>query len=228
MAAQTGVLNRGICWLFALAEGRWNDFLEYAADPRLTPGGRQICLIQAAWRGYPVPDDLLDKEVRLRLDGSDLETAGAFEAVAYAAMRGWWEDYERWLAAMRNMPRHVQAVPMLEGYALWRSGDPEGARATLENSAQWPPVRLWLGHINMELGRPEVARGYYSSFFVEGQPWTRSLYYLGLAYEEMGELEKAQEAYAEYLDIWKNADPELEPMKEQAVLRLEAILAERG
>ena len=59
------------------------------------------------------------------------------------------------------------------------------------------------------------------------QPFPRALY-LGLAYEQMDELEKAQEAYAEYLDIWKDADPELEPLKEQARVRLEAILAQRG
>ncbi len=57
---------------------------------------------------------------------------------------------------------------------------------------------------------------YFSSSFEFGMPWTQSLYDLGFAYEEMGEFEKAQAAYAEYLDIWKNADLELEPLKQQA------------
>ena len=82
--------------------------------------------------------------------------------------------------------------------------------------SQWPPVRFWLGRINLELGRPEDAAVYFSSYFDAGMPWTRSLYYLGLAYEEMGELQRAQAAYAGYLDIMKNADPELEPLKQQA------------
>ncbi|MCH7720792.1 MAG: hypothetical protein IH988_07355, partial [Planctomycetes bacterium] len=34
--------------------------------------------------------------------------------------------------------------------------------------------------------------------------------------DKSAEIEKAREAYAEYLDIWKNADPELEPLKQQA------------
>jgi tetratricopeptide (TPR) repeat protein len=207
-AELTGELSGSYCWKFALAEGRWNDFLTSVNDPRLAPGWQFICLVQARWRGYPVPEELL--ESALPGEAEALESPGAWEAIA--------------------MPEQVPNVPILEGYRLWRAGDLEQARKALEGSIQLEPVRWWLGHINLELGRPEAAAWYFSTFFVSplGMPWTRSLYYLGLAYEQMGEVEKAQEAYAEYLDIWSEADPELEPLKEQARVRLEAILAERG
>ncbi len=43
------------------------------------------------------------------------------------------------------------------------------------------------------------------------------------ACEEMDEIGKSQAAYSEFLDIWKNADPELEPIRQlarDALLRL--------
>ena len=227
-AELTDELSGDICWKFALTEGKWRDFLAHTDDPRLAPGWRFICLVQAHWRGYPVSEELLEEA--LPRVAQELESPGTWEAVAYMASEGRWEEYERRLAALRAMPEQAPNVPVLEGYRLWLAGDLEGARETLETSPQLPPVRWWLGQINLEMGRPAAAVWYFSSFFGSplGVPWTRSLYYLGLAYEEMGELEKAQGAYAEYLDIWKDADPELEPLKEQARVRLAAILAARG
>ena len=40
--------------------------------------------------------------------------------------------------------------------------------------------------------------------------------YLGQAYEELGETDKARTAYASFVDMWGDADPELQPMVEEA------------
>jgi tetratricopeptide (TPR) repeat protein len=227
-AELTDELSGEICWKFALAQGRWSDFLAYSDDPRLAPGWRFACLVQAHWRDYPVAEELLEEA--LPREAPELELPGTWEVIAYAASKGRWEEYERRLAALRATPKQAADAPIIEGYRLLRAGDLEQARKTLEGAPQLPPVRWWLGQISLEIGQPAAAAWYFSTFFDSplGNPWTRSLYYLGLAYEQMGELEKAQEAYAEYLDIWKEADPELEPLKEQARARLEAILAARG
>ena len=110
---------------------------------------------------------------------------------------------------------------------------PEAFHHDLESlpiAYRWPPVRWWLGRINLELGRPEAAEQYFLSFgrWGGGLHWTRALYYLGQAYEQMGDLERAQQAYSDYLDAWKDADPELQPLVEQGRERLEEILASRG
>ena len=58
---------------------------------------------------------------------------------------------------------------------------------------------------------------------------------LGSAYERLGQLydakgdhEKAAEYYARFVELWRDADPELQPRVEAAQARLDQIFAERG
>ena len=46
--------------------------------------------------------------------------------------------------------------------------------------------------------------------------------------EERGDWEKAAEYYARFVELWVDADPELQPRVQAAQQRLEEILAERG
>lgn len=46
--------------------------------------------------------------------------------------------------------------------------------------------------------------------------FTKALYDLGQIYTEMGEAERARDAYAEFIERWRNADPELQPWVENA------------
>jgi len=48
------------------------------------------------------------------------------------------------------------------------------------------------------------------------------------AYEELGEMDKAVAAYAEFIEGWSNADPEVQPMVDAARARLDEIVRERG
>ncbi len=59
--------------------------------------------------------------------------------------------------------------------------------------------------------------------------------YLGVTYERLGQLhderedwEKAAEYYAKLVDLWKEADPELQPRVQAAQRRLDEIFAQRG
>jgi tetratricopeptide (TPR) repeat protein len=59
--------------------------------------------------------------------------------------------------------------------------------------------------------------------------------YLGVTYERLGQLyderedwEKAAEYYAKLVELWREADPELQPRVDAAQKRLDAIFAERG
>ncbi len=59
--------------------------------------------------------------------------------------------------------------------------------------------------------------------------------YLGVTYERLGQLhderedwEKAAEYYARFVELWQEADPELQPRVEAAQKRLDEIFAQRG
>ena len=49
---------------------------------------------------------------------------------------------------------------------------------------------------------------------------------LGELYEERGEREKAVEYYNKFVELWKDADPELQPQVEDVRRRLAALVGE--
>ena len=51
---------------------------------------------------------------------------------------------------------------------------------------------------------------------------------LGQLYNEKGDLEKAVTYYAQFVELWADADAVLQPRVETAQTRLEEILRERG
>jgi len=51
---------------------------------------------------------------------------------------------------------------------------------------------------------------------------------LGEMYDERGDWEKAAEYYARFVELWQEADPELQPRVEAAQRRLDEIFAQRG
>ncbi len=55
----------------------------------------------------------------------------------------------------------------------------------------------------------------------------RVLYRLGELYEERGDRVKAADRYAEFVKLWKRADPDLQPKVTEAKQRLEALSGER-
>ncbi len=52
--------------------------------------------------------------------------------------------------------------------------------------------------------------------------------HLGQLYDEQGDWEKAAEYYARFVELWREADSELQPRVRAAQQRLEEIFAERG
>ena len=51
---------------------------------------------------------------------------------------------------------------------------------------------------------------------------------LGQLYDEKGDYENASRNYAGFVELWREADPELQPRVETAQKRLEQIIAEGG
>ena len=123
------------------------------------------------------------------------------------------------------------ASDALDAYGWARNGDPverEEAIEKLEELA-WtglPPsiwVRWWLGELQMEEGRPAAAVRYLETLRSSGVPHVGNLL-LGRAYTELGDREKARDAYVRFLQAWEEADPDL-PQLDEARAALEELLA---
>lgn len=129
------------------------------------------------------------------------------------------------------------------GYAAWRLEDePQTALAQLEEaraqitgwvgseSSRWvspaAAIRLWLGELHAELGQPERAARYFRSLYYETVLHAFARYRLGEMYERLDRLDEARSAYATFVDAWAEADPELQPLVEDARRRLAALMAE--
>jgi len=51
---------------------------------------------------------------------------------------------------------------------------------------------------------------------------------LGELYEERGQLDKARDYYGRFVDLWKNADPELQGVVKEVKQRLTKLAGEGG
>ena len=95
--------------------------------------------------------------------------------------------------------------PLARAYEA--SGQPDSARSVYEQLLSRPdPVRL----------------------FADQGAGALTLERLGQLYDERGDWEKAAEYYARFVELWKAADPELQPRVEAAQQRLDEIFAARG
>jgi tetratricopeptide (TPR) repeat protein len=107
----------------------------------------------------------------------------------------------------------------------------------MERSVCQPCGHLWMGRAADMAGRPEAAIAAYEAYM--GRPWAmRSildgfalgsvLERLGQLHDEQGDTEQAAVYYAQFTDLWSEADPSVQPRVEAARARLEEIVRERG
>jgi tetratricopeptide (TPR) repeat protein len=140
-------------------------------------------------------------------DMLDLEWAAA---QAYAS-----GDYAQALQLMRtSIDLEVEKVPDRDpatdaddlADVLYVAGDPQGAIAEYE---RW-------------LGRRELFRAW------SDRKLAPILERVAQLYDELGDTENAAVYYAQFVDVWAEADPEFQPRVEAARARLEEIVRERG
>ena len=93
-------------------------------------------------------------------------------------------------------------TPLAIGLAFDRGGKSDSARAYLTKYVEMT-----------ESGR----------FFMDRWYLAPSLYRLGELYESAGDTKHATEYYGRFVDLWKNADPELQPRVEEARKRMERM-----
>ena len=93
-----------------------------------------------------------------------------------------------------------------------------------------------IGRAHDLAGHPDSAMVYYQKFLAtrDGQPdedarWrARTHRWLGELYEAKGETRQAIEQYARFVELWADADPELQPQVTEVRGRLERLRARVG
>jgi tetratricopeptide (TPR) repeat protein len=131
------------------------------------------------------------------------------------------EVADGWIAAAEG--RYADAIPAL------RNADAGYGCQPCADQAVGMAFDLW--------GKQDSAAVYYEKYltpafnfrtWVDGlrRGWT--LERLGQLYDEMGDLERAAGYYGLFVDLWAEADPELQPRVRAARARMEEIARERG
>lgn len=234
-----------------LWRGRLNEGLSYLEEPAgpAAQHGRATAVCVARASGLSLPEELTTSV----LGSSAIDNlSGAHRVLcagALAADRGRWADYDRAVAELERRAERafVEAdsvdalrssgrAKALEGYGLWRRGQPTAALALLEASqarVDWVS-RWWLGRLYYEVGRLgdservfQSASGYiiWSPLFI----YPLAQLQLGKVYEDSNQYDKALESYEYFVHHWRDADAELQPMVEearQAVIRLKGLQRE--
>jgi class 3 adenylate cyclase/tetratricopeptide (TPR) repeat protein len=231
-----GIVRR--FWVY-LGSGKLREAVAGLDDPRLPASLIAGSLLIGHYAGMPVPSERLDRELSRSPPESTLTTQ-TFRAGLYAAERGRWADHDSALARVREharssyaandsaQARQAQAMEKgLRGYALWKRGRLEEAARLLREAQRESDfdrnlnrhLRWFLGQLLLETGRPEEAVPYFESFWPGAfslNEFPLSYFYLGRAYEQMQEYEKARQSYELFAMAWKDADPELQPMVAEA------------
>lgn len=228
LAESTGEIDMRLCLHVPLRRGRLSKLEAYATDPRMSPGSAFTCAFVARVVGLPIADEMLE-QAAARLPEDD--GTPNLLAAAYAIDLGQWDRYESILSLMRQRLESAEAagdsseidlarfhLRSAEAIGLMERGRLEEAAAAFEAlRSPWWTHRWWLGQIYLELGRPRDAIQWLNTFVsISGAYWPLAHLYLGKAFEELGDDEQARASYAAFLDMWRDADPELQPLVEEA------------
>ena len=131
------------------------------------------------------------------------------------------EIAEAWIDVAEG--RYAEAIPVLRNADRGYACDPcaDHAVATAFDRAS----------------QPDSAIVYYEKYLAPVSNWRTwvdglwkgwTLERLGQLYDEMGDLEQAAGYYGLFIELWADADPELQPRVEAARSRMEEIVRERG
>jgi tetratricopeptide (TPR) repeat protein len=194
----------------------------------------------------PVPATDLERVATMETCGPAVEAPPhcLMNLGAYFAERGHAERLEDLLAALRTAASEVLAegggwraesltlsAAAIDAYGRAKSANAEERAEAIANlrDLAWTAlpasiwVRWWLGDLYMEDGRPGDAVVYLEALRGTGVPHVANLQ-LGRAYTQLGERDKARDAYVRFLQAWEEADPDL-PQLEEARAALEELLA---
>jgi tetratricopeptide (TPR) repeat protein len=213
-------------------------------------GAASLALLEGFTRGR---EDVARAELGAALERHPLEALDPLDrpylplARAYA-MAGEPERARVLVAAFKvEVPEHLQKnlfgddLGYAEGYVALADGDYDAAVARFRSMKVGLCAICGVAELALALdraGQADSALVAYERFVALPAPvraigsdeafLAPSLERLGQLYDERGDWEKAAEYYARFVELWKEADPELQPRVEAAQRRLNEIFAERG
>jgi tetratricopeptide (TPR) repeat protein len=232
----------------AMNRGRLAEAAEIVQDPLAPVGFRLETLLYARILGMPVPAEQIDAVVE-EPRGDVLDQFDLWQG-AWLAERGRWAEHDAALERLRSRAaerlsagdsagaRFVGGMADgLRGFAAWKKGRAAEALPVLEDAARratgYGPeaqpsafLRWWIAEILLELDRPREAERYLASL-----AWYEPMAHLrlGRLYEELEEWEKARTSYELFATAWADPDPELRPLRDEAVAaarRLRSVIRE--
>jgi len=219
--------------------GRLETALEHAVATEPPMLSRCVLGALAMLSEGAVPDRVLEEAVARRGELPAIARSTTECDAALAALLGRWDQHaraealqevfwERQIASAvdsttrERLERERRAsLRFASAAGLWIGGHRQRA-AELVQASPWPRQRL-----------PLLIR---ARILLDGERWEDAVdalraiprdplsnLYLGEAYEGLGELEEARDAYRYFLTWWSDADPELQPMVDRAVEGLARI-----
>jgi serine/threonine protein kinase/tetratricopeptide (TPR) repeat protein len=230
--------NRDVIRLFRFQDlgardGKVRQALTILDEPG-TPNIVRYCgPLHLSVRDLPVPEPVLEERLAVtRADSSALKSASWVACAAgHAAVRGRWQEHAKLLAHAKDVRRRVLAsgdsVPArsweraareAEAHGLWRQGRKEEAlrafQDILGNDAHGWRALWYVGRLAFELDRLDQAERAFRALWEWDGP-TAQLY-LARIYERTGRSSEALDAYESVIYAWRNADPELRPLVDEA------------
>jgi tetratricopeptide (TPR) repeat protein len=145
----------------------------------------------------------------------------------------------RWSAADPNAEQNWRYEEAL-GWIALAEGDPDEARRrfrSVEVAGCRPCMPRDMAAAWAQAGDADSTIVYLEAYvdakgmfriFVDGPVLGPTLERLGQLYDEKGDLENALKYYAQFVELWRDADPELQPRVQAAQQRLNEIFAARG
>ncbi len=138
------------------------------------------------------------------------------------------------------LTRDRGAIALAEGkidsaIAQYRRSDSDADGLPTLNGTAWTP--LLLGQAFDHGGRPDSAQKYFTQYVEmagtgrdEADPLhlAPTLLRLGQLYQNAGDTAHAMEYYGRFVDLWKNADPELQPRVTEAKQAMAELVPDRG
>ncbi len=234
----------GLFGALAGGTGRVAEALSYLEDPALPPFVGPTRLYATRALGVPLPEERLAAALD-SLDDAPLQLDDprpSLVLAAHGADRGQWERHAEVVQALRDTATALveagdslradwweTAARAAEGYAALVRGPPRAAVEALEASHPYHfgIQRWWLASAYEAAGRPADAVRLLETFWWDPVSSVAS-YRLGRLYEELGQPEKARQAYTDFVVAWSEADPELQPMVEEARHAIARLMDDLG
>ncbi len=219
-----------------LLRGRFQAALEALEDPGMPRGYRSAGYYILHMTRLPgVASATLERELTLG-EADSLPYLATFYAGAYAVDRARWPDHSAAVGRLRSAASAALAqgdsaaarftrgmAVALTGYGETKQGREDEAQRLLQegqrDATAWGPpevvnatIRFWLSRLLVDRADSPAAQRYAASFWQD----PLSAFWLAQVYEQMEEYDLARTAYAFFIEGWKEADPDLQPLVEEA------------